>query len=107
MTIGFTLDEAGTARITFAKAKAGRRVGGRCVAVTRANRSRRACTRFVAAGSFTTPARLGANRIRFQGRLSAAKRLGLGRYRLTVSVADAAGNTSKSATSRIFRIVRR
>jgi hypothetical protein len=107
MTIGFGLDEAGTARIAFAKAKPGRRVGGRCVAPTRANRSRRRCTRFVAAGSFTIPARLGANSVRFQGRLDARHRLGLGRYRVVVTVTDAAGNASKPATGPTFRIVRR
>jgi hypothetical protein len=107
MTIGFGLDEAGTARIAFGKAKPGRRVGGKCVKPTKSNRARRACTRFVAAGSFTIPARLGTNTIRFQGRLDATHRLGLGRYRVSVSATDAAGNTSKPATGPSFKIVRR
>ena len=51
--------------------------------------------------------RLGANSVRFQGRLDARLRLGLGRYRVVVTVTDAAGNASKPATGPTFRIVRR
>ena len=107
MTIAFGLDEAGTARISFAKAQPGRRVGGRCVKPTRANRSNRRCTRFVAAGSFTVRSRLGTNRIRFQGRLDATHRLGIGRYRVSVRATDAAGNSSRPRTGPTFRIVGR
>lgn len=106
-TIRFALDEAGTARVAFAKAKPGRRIGARCVKPTRSNRSRRACTRFTAAGAFTLPARLGANAVRFQGRLDASRRLGLGRYRVSVSATDAAGNASAPRIGPSFRIVRR
>ena len=106
-TIGFGVNEAGTARISFARATTGRRVGGRCVKATRANRKRRRCTRFVAAGSFTLAAKQGANSLRFLGRLSQSKQLPLGRYRIAVTVTDAAGNTSKPATGPTFRIVRR
>ena len=106
-TIGFSLDEAGTATISFARARSGRRVGGRCVKPTRANRSRRRCTRFAAAGSFHLPAKLGANRVRFQGRLDATRRLALGSYRVSVSAKDAAGNASQPRIGPTFRIVRR
>jgi len=106
-TIAFATDEAGTATLSFARARPGRRVGGRCVKPTRANRSKRRCTRFVSAGRFTLAAKLGLNRVRFQGRLNATKRLALGRYRVSVSAQDAAGNTSKTVTGPSFRIVRR
>jgi hypothetical protein len=106
-TIAFGLDEAGTATISFVRVRSGRRVGGKCVKPTRANRSRKHCTRFAAAGSFAAAAKLGANRVRFQGRLDSAHRLGLGTYRLSVSAQDAAGNTSQPRTGPRFTIVRR
>ena len=106
-TIAFGLDEAGTATISFARVRSGRRVGGKCVKPTRANRSRRRCTRFVRAGSFALPAKLGVNRVRFQGRLDATHRLALGSYRVSVSAKDVAGNASKPRTGPRFRIVRR
>jgi hypothetical protein len=106
-TIAFGLDEAGTATISFARVRSGRRVGGKCVKPTRANRSRRRCTRFVPAGSFALPAKLGVNRVRFQGRLDATHRLALGSYRVSVSAKDVAGNASKPRTGPRLRIVRR
>jgi hypothetical protein len=106
-TIRFAVNEAGTARVAFARATAGRRVGGRCVRATRANRRRARCTRFAAAGSFTVAARQGANSVAFKGRLSQSRQLALGRYRVAIAVTDAAGNTSRATSGPTFRIVRR
>jgi virginiamycin B lyase len=93
--ISFGLSEAATARFAFAKKASGRRVGGRCVKPTKKNRTRARCTRLAGKGGFSRKATAGKNRLRFGGRLSKAKRLSPGRYRLTLRATDAAHNRSK------------
>ena len=107
--ISWRLSEAARVTLTFQRARPGRRVRGRCVRPTRANRARRRCTRFVSVRpSLTRPnAQAGLNTLRFQGRLSRRKRLPLGTYRVIVGAVDAAGNRSISERSRTFRIVAR
>jgi Tol biopolymer transport system component len=104
-TIRFNLDEAARASFTFHRMLKGRRAGRRCVKPNRRNRRARRCTRFVRAGSFSLNANAGANRVRFQGRLSRSRRLRPGKYRLTLGARDAAGNRSRSRTT-TFTIVR-
>src|SRR5829696_4686268 len=106
-TISFRLDEAASVTLSFRRARPGRRVGGRCVKPTRANRTRRRCTRFVAAGSMAPFAgRAGLNEVRFEGRLSPTRRLRIGRHRVRAGAVDAAGNRSTPRRAG-FRIVRR
>jgi hypothetical protein len=94
-TISFKLDEAGRVTIGFQRVRAGRRVGRRCVKPTPGNRSRRPCKRFVRAGSIPAFAgKVGLNKVRFQGRLTRSRRLGLGTYRVVLSVVDSAANRS-------------
>ena len=95
-TISFRLNEAGQVTLGFQRVRAGRRVGRKCVKPTRGNRSRRPCKRYVNAGSIPAFAgRVGLNKVRFQGRLTRSRRLGLGRYRIVLSVVDAAANRSR------------
>jgi hypothetical protein len=107
--IRWRLSEAARVTLTFQRARPGRRVRGRCVRPTRANRARRRCIRFVSVRPSLTraDARAGVNTLRFQGRLSPRKRLPLGTYRVVVGAVDAAGNRSISERSRTFRIVAR
>jgi Tol biopolymer transport system component len=94
-TISFRLDEAGQVTLGFQKKTSGRRVGGKCRKRTSRNRSKRSCIRFVSAGSIPAFAgKAGLNSLRFQGRLTRSKRLGLGRYRIVLSVVDNAANKS-------------
>jgi hypothetical protein len=94
-TISFRLDEAGQVTLRFQRSTAGRRVGRKCVKATPRNRARRPCKRYVNAGSIPAfSGKVGLNRVRFQGRLSGSRRLGLGSYRLVLSVVDAAANRS-------------
>jgi hypothetical protein len=76
------------------------------VAPTRSNQSARHCTRTVTAGTLTIAGHAGVNRVRFAGRLSARRVLGLGRYLLTVRATDPGGLRSGPG-SVAFRIVRR
>lgn len=105
-TIAFRLSERATVTLSFATASAGRRVGRRCVAPTRANRRRARCTRYVGKGSLRRRAKAGFNRVRFQGPITRTRRLGLGRHRVTIRAVDAARNRSRTRTA-FFAIVRR
>jgi hypothetical protein len=64
----------------------GKRVGGRCVRRTKANRRRRSCTRYVGVrGSFDQAGQTSSNSLRFRGRL-AGQRLKPGSYRLNATL---------------------
>jgi hypothetical protein len=81
---------------------AGRRSRGKCRKPTRRNRRGRRCIRYKRLrGGFERNALLGANSVRFNGRLG-GKRLKAGRYRL-VAVASGFAGDSKRAT-RAFRV---
>jgi Bacterial Ig domain/WD40-like Beta Propeller Repeat len=105
-TIRFSLSEAARTTFTFHRMLPGRRSGRRCVRPNRRNRRNRRCTRFVRAGSFSVNGKAGANRVRFQGRLSRTRRLSPGKYRLTLSARDAAGNRTVRNPTKTFTIVR-
>jgi Tol biopolymer transport system component len=95
-TISFRLNEAGQVTLGFQKKTTGRRVGGKCRKQTSRNRSKKRCNRFVSAGSIPAFAgKVGLNSVRFQGRLTRTKRLGLGSYRIVLNVVDNAANKSK------------
>ncbi len=98
-TFSFTLDEAATVRLAFTQLAAGRSVGGHCVAQTKHNRSKRTCRRTVTVGALTLQGQAGVDRVRFEGRLSAAKKLKPGRYTLVLSAsADGLSSTPRSLT---------
>jgi uncharacterized delta-60 repeat protein len=102
--VAFTLDRAASVRLGVARAIRGRLVGGRCVGPTRANRGKRACTRYAGvAGRFTNRGVAGTNRFRFTGRLS-ARRLRPGRYRLVATPsADGLRGDAARASFRVRR----
>jgi hypothetical protein len=102
----FSTSEAGRATLRIQRRVLGRRVGNRCLKPTRRNGRRRRCTRYTSAGrALTRAAVTGANTVPFSGRIGRRK-LAPGRYRVVVTVRDAAGNTSSPKTA-AFRIVRR
>jgi hypothetical protein len=95
-TISFRLSEAARSTVAFQRAQPGRRVGGKCAKPTAANRDRKACVRYVGAGQLSSFAgKAGSNKVKFQGRLSRAKSLAPGTYRVVVRARDAAGNAAK------------
>jgi hypothetical protein len=103
--IAYTLSEAATVQFRVAKRATGRRVRGKCVRPTRRNRSRPRCTRFAQLGrAFGGPGKAGANERKLPARL-AGRRLAPGRYRLTMTLRDAAGNESTATKS--FSVRRR
>jgi len=103
--VGYALSEPARVRFRVERGVSGRRAGGTCVTLTRSNRSRPRCTRYVTLrGSFTDRGEAGQNRFRFSGRLRGRK-LTPGRYRLRALATDPAAN--RSSPKRVkFRIVR-
>ena len=98
-----TRSEDANLTFTVKRAKAGRRVNGRCRKATRKNRRAKRCD-LALKGSFKHQGKAGQNSFRFTGRLS-HKTLRPARYRLVVAAIDRAGNKSKPARLS-FRIVK-
>jgi DNA-binding beta-propeller fold protein YncE len=88
----FTLDKAATVTITLSRVLPGRLVRGRCVARTRSNAWRRACTRLKKAGKVVRNGVAGKNSV------SLPKGLLDGRYRATL-IAVAGGQRSDAKTT--------
>ncbi len=91
----FTLSERATVRVRIQLLTRGRRVRGRCLKATRARRRAKACTRVILAGTLTREhVAAGRRSIAFSGRLGGLA-LPRGRYRMTVTAADAEGLTGR------------
>jgi len=85
-TLSFTLSEAASVRVTFARAVP-------CLGAKRGAK----CTRYVRLHDvLKRSGRRGANSNRLTGRLSARRPHSRGRYRLTITATDAAGNRSRA-----------
>jgi hypothetical protein len=104
-SILIAMNEPGTIKLSFRQRLSGRRVGKRCRRPSRSNRNGRRCIRKVGRGAFNVPGVAGSNYVRFQGRISSTRRLGVGSYDLAVVLTDAFGRKSKALRSN-FRIVR-
>jgi glucose/arabinose dehydrogenase len=100
----FTLSERSTVILRIDRIAAGRRVGKRCLAPTRGLRRRRACTRFLRAGTLTRVLPAGRRSTAFSGRIG-RRALRVGSYRAVVTAVDAARNVSRARTV-TFEILR-
>jgi Tol biopolymer transport system component len=101
----FIASEPGTLSVLIERAGPGRRPpGGRpaCLRVRKLPKHR-ACTAYRRAGALTRRIAAGAGRVRLTGRLG-RRPLAKGRYRLTVTARDAAGNHSRPVRLR-FAVV--
>lgn len=96
-TFSFRLDRPAQVTFSFTRRVPGRKAGRRCVAQTHKNRHKRACKRTVVAGTLAFPGHAGANKVRFQGRISKTRKLAPGTYTL-IATASAAGLRSRAAT---------
>jgi hypothetical protein len=102
-TVSYTLSEDASLTFAVERAKAGRRVKGRCRKATPENRRAKRCDLRLK-GSFKHQGKAGQNSFKFTGRLS-QKTLRAGSYRLVAAAIDRAGNKSKRARL-TFRIVK-
>ncbi len=102
-TITFTsrLSESATVTLKVDRLTAGRRSGRRCRA---GKRKGSRCTIVKTVGSVKRSARAGSVKLSLPAKI-AKRALARGRYRLTATARDAAGNTSKRRT-RSFSVVR-
>ena len=93
-TFSFRLNESATVTLNFTQRLAGRKVRGKCDAQRAKNRHKPRCTRTVIVGTLTLAAHPGVNKVRFAGRISARKKLKLGRYSLQITATSAQGKRS-------------
>ncbi len=103
-TVSFSLNVPARVTVAFTQAAVGRRVAGKCLAPSRRVTRRHRCTRTLTRGALSFSGHAGANRLRFQGRLSRSRRLAPGRYTLTVTAANSAGPAAPRSLT--FTIVR-
>ena len=92
MSFRFSSNRASKVTFAFVRDLHGRRAGARCVAQTRANRNRAACTRTAPAVSMTVAEQAGPDLVPFDG-VVGGKRLKPGRYTVNIT-AVASGATS-------------
>jgi hypothetical protein len=102
-TFRFKLDRAAQVRFSFSQIVSGRRVNGRCVKATEANRRKPRCDRSQAVGTLNIAGKAGANTVSFNGKIR-GRALSPGSYRLLVT-ALADGKTSAAASAQ-FTIAR-
>jgi hypothetical protein len=94
-TFTFALNEPASVGLAFTQEVGGRKVKGKCVAQTGSNRRHGACKRTVTRGTLRFTARAGTNRISFQGRITASKKLNPGRYALVITATNTARQSSQ------------
>ena len=98
-TFELTLRSRASVRFDFTQRVAGRRVRGKCVARTNANKHKSACARTVSRGSLSFAGRPGLTTVDFQGRVSASKKLKPGTYTVVITAkTPGVGSTSKRLT---------
>ena len=94
-TFSFTLDQAAHVSLSFTQRLSGRSVKSHCVAVSKANRHRPACTRGRAVAILPVAGHSGVNRLVFQGHVSRSKQLAPGRYTVLITATNTAGQRSR------------
>jgi hypothetical protein len=97
-TFRFNLDQAATVRFTFTALAVGRRVGKKCARPTKGNARKPRCTLRLTAGTLSLRAHVGADKVRFQGRISSSKKLKPGRYTVAITATNTAGQRSSTRT---------
>jgi hypothetical protein len=100
----FALDQSAGVTLTFTQSVPGRRVAGRCVAPRPANKHKRSCKRTLTRGTLTLAGHVGKNKVSFQGRISASRKLKPGAYKVQIAAKTAAGRSQMRTLS--FTIVR-
>ncbi len=96
-SFSFDLNEAASVTLGFARRVAGRRAGRACAAVTRADVAGRPCTRTVHVGALAFTAHMGADTVRFAGRISRRVTLKPGMYTLVLTAHATSGRSAPSA----------
>jgi subtilisin-like proprotein convertase family protein len=96
--VSYAVTAAARTELMIARARPGRRVGGKCVTETRANVSRKRCDRYVAVTGFSRDDGAGRNRFVLSGRVG-GQPLPPGTYRLQALASAGPGPTSAAASA--------
>jgi subtilisin-like proprotein convertase family protein len=103
-TISYADSQAAVARLDMFRLVPGRKVGGGCVPVRRANRNKPFCARESLVGGIAHSDVAGENVVRFNGRVDGRKPpLSPGKYVLKVTATSASGKSSNTLAGR-FRV---
>ena len=103
-TFSFALNEPAHVSFAFTRKLTGRKAKGSCVAPTKRNARKPACTRTVTAGILSFTGHAGSiNKVSFQGRVSASRRLAPGHYTLLITATATSGTSHPVSLS--FTIV--
>lgn len=94
----YLVTAAARTELTIARARPGRKVGGKCVAETRANVSRKRCNRYVKVTDFSRDDGAGRNRFVLSGRVG-GQPLPPGAYRLQADASAGPALTSAAASA--------
>jgi hypothetical protein len=94
----FSLNESANVALVFSQSVGGRKAHGRCVTQTKTNTKSRPCQRSVTQGTLPMTAHAGVNHISFQGRFSHTGTLKPGRYTLSATATNSAGDRSHPST---------
>jgi uncharacterized delta-60 repeat protein len=97
-SFSYTLDQGAIVSFVFAQQVGGRKVNGRCVAQTKQNKRKPACTRTVSRGKASVTGKAGSNKLSFSGRISRSNKLSPGRYSVTITATNSIGQVSKPHT---------
>jgi hypothetical protein len=97
-TFSFRLNERASIAFTFSEGVKGRKVGKRCLPGAPKGHKHKRCLRTVTVGTLSFVGHPGLNRVVFQGRISASKRLKPGRYTLSVVATNSAAESSRPVT---------
>jgi hypothetical protein len=98
------LSTAGAVRLSLAYLVPGRLAGTKCAPPTRANQTKRHCTRTVVVRTLTIPGNAGTNTIALAGVLLHGTPPPIGHYRLAATPTSASATNGTARTT--FRIVK-
>ena len=97
-TFSFTLNIDARVHFTFTQQVSGRMVNGKCVAKTKKNHTKPACTRTATKGRLSFAGYAGKNTFPFRGHVSRSNQLQPGTYTLVVTATNAARQMSRPQT---------
>jgi PKD domain len=104
-TFSFSLNQAAGVKFKFTERVPGRRSKGKCVPQTNRNRTKPACKRIITAGVLSFTGHAGINKVIFQGRVTATRKLRPGTYVLVITARGPIGQKSNRQTL-TFTLVR-
>ncbi len=98
-TFRFTLNEQARVSLAFTQTLHGRKVHSKCLTQTKKNRHKHRCTTTLTRGTLSLAAPAGRDKVTFQGRVSASKKLRPGHYSVVIIARTASGSSKAKKLS--------